>query len=67
MMADREFSPTSLSVLTLVNFSTCSAYDCEFVALAKQFGIKLVTQDKKILRDFPETAISLDIYLQNHS
>jgi predicted nucleic acid-binding protein len=66
LMANQEFSPTSVSVLTLVNSSACSAYDCEFVALAKQFGIKLVTQDQKILREFPETAISIDIFLQNH-
>lgn len=63
LLADQEFSPTSTSVLTLVNDSHCSAYDCEFVALAKQIGIKLVTQDKKILREFPETAISLDLFL----
>jgi predicted nucleic acid-binding protein len=60
LMADHEFSVTSVQVLTLTNSSHCSAYDCEFVALAKQLSVKLVTQDKKILREFPEVALSLD-------
>ena len=64
LMVDQEFSPSSLSVLTLINSSPCSAYDCEFVALAKHFDIKLVTQDKKILPEFPEMAVALDIFLQ---
>lgn len=36
--------------------SDCTAYDCEFVALAMQLGTKLVTADKKLLRSFPEHA-----------
>ena len=39
--------------------STCSAYDCEYVALAEDLKTKLVTTDKQILRDFPEWAVSL--------
>jgi predicted nucleic acid-binding protein len=60
LMADHEFCITSVQVLTLTGSSHCSAYDCEFVALAKQLSVKLVTQDKKILREFPEVALSLD-------
>jgi predicted nucleic acid-binding protein len=36
------------------------AYDCEFVALAQYLNVPLVTADKKILREFPEVATSLD-------
>lgn len=64
LMADHEFEVISLPVLTLVDSSSCSAYDCEFVALAKQLGVKLVTEDKKILREFPDVAVSLDVFLQ---
>ncbi len=39
--------------------SDCSAYDCEYVALAKRLGVKLVTMDRKVLRAFPEVAVSL--------
>lgn len=63
LMADREYALPSVSVLQLVANSSCSAYDCEFVALAKQLAIPLLTQDKKLLREFPADAISLDAYL----
>jgi predicted nucleic acid-binding protein len=53
-----EYPVTSEAVFTLVNRSHCSAYDCEFVALAEELSVPLVTADKQILRDFPETAVS---------
>ena len=62
-MSNREYQISSLQVLKLVFQSDCSAYDCEFVALAKYLKTELVTQDKKILRNFPETAFSLESYL----
>ena len=37
----------------------CSAYDCEFVALAHTDGVRLLTVDREILHDFPEVDISL--------
>ncbi|OQW71568.1 MAG: VapC toxin family PIN domain ribonuclease [Proteobacteria bacterium ST_bin11] len=63
LMADREFTLPSAAVMNLVASSTCSAYDCEFVALARHLSVKLVTQDKKLLREVPETAVSLDGFL----
>lgn len=65
LMADHEFAIPSVQVLTLIDSSRCSAYDCEFVALAKQFDVKLLTQDKKILHEFPAVAVSLDAFLQS--
>lgn len=64
LLANQEYQISSLQVFKLVSESNCSAYDCEFVALSKQLGVSLVTQDKKILRDFPQTAHSLDSFLQ---
>lgn len=58
-----EFELESASVLTLVRDSSCSAYDCEFVALARMLDTKLVTMDKKLLRAFPETIISLSSWI----
>ena len=63
LMINQEFTVTSIHVLTLVHTSSCSAYDCEFAALAKQLDVKLVTQDKKILREFSDGAVSLDDFL----
>jgi predicted nucleic acid-binding protein len=50
-------------ILELVLSSKCSAYDCEFVALAKELNVKLLTEDKQILEQFPEQAISLVDYV----
>jgi predicted nucleic acid-binding protein len=57
-MRDYEFHVLADEVFRLASVSTRSAYDCEFVALAKELGVPLVTADKQILHDFPETAVS---------
>ena len=62
IMSAHEYDTASTQILSLVNESTCSSYDCEFVALANYLGVKLVTQDKKLLREFPLVAISLQDY-----
>ncbi|MBD3415057.1 MAG: PIN domain-containing protein [Candidatus Aminicenantes bacterium] len=61
-MEDREILPPSNLVLELFSASDCSAYDCEYVALAKHLKIKLITNDQKILQNFPETAVNLDAF-----
>ena len=54
-----EFEVDSSVVLQLVRDSRCSAYDCEFVALAMKLDTGLVTMDGKLLSAFPERAKSL--------
>ncbi|WP_447973729.1 type II toxin-antitoxin system VapC family toxin [Nitrospira sp. Kam-Ns4a] len=56
----REYSVLSQHVLQLAARSGCSAYDCEFVALAQDLGISFVTSDRQVLAAFPGTAVSLD-------
>lgn len=63
LMTDNEFEVKSSDILSLVNGSACSAYDCEFVALAKSLHTTLVTADKKILSEFPSTAKSIKQFL----
>jgi predicted nucleic acid-binding protein len=63
MMQGREYEVTSRQVLSLAATSSCSAYDCEFVALAQDLGLPLITTDKQVLREFPDIAISLDKYI----
>lgn len=62
LIAGREFGLSSHLVLELVAQSYCSAYDCEFVALALELGTTLVTADSRILDQFPQVAISLVDY-----
>ena len=58
----REFNVQSAHVLSLANRSGCSAYDCEFVALAEDIGAPLVTNDREVLRAFPALAVALQDY-----
>ena len=63
LMGSKEYEVTSNQVLELVNISTCSAYDCEFVALARDLNVSLLSVDRQILNDFPDTAISLQAFV----
>jgi len=58
LMDTNEFEVNSIQVMSLVSDSSCSAYDCEFVALADDLNAQLVTFDKKIIREFHNIAIS---------
>lgn len=59
LVAGNEHEVGSRQVLELVRDSDCSAYDCEFVVLAKQLGIRLVTMDGKLLKSFPRLVLPL--------
>ena len=59
LLEGAEFEVDSSAVLELVRDSDCSAYDCEFIALAMTLDTKLVTMDKKLLRAFPKRAVAL--------
>jgi predicted nucleic acid-binding protein len=59
LMAGNEHDVDSGRVLELVRDSDCSAYDCEFIALALTLGVKLITMDAKLLKTFPKHAVPL--------
>lgn len=59
LLAGGEYEVESRAVLELVRDSDCSAYDCEFIALAAKLDTKVFTMDKKLLRAFPNRALSL--------
>jgi predicted nucleic acid-binding protein len=48
----------SRRVLELAVRSTCSSYDCEYVALAESLGIRLVTADGRVLKAFSKIALT---------
>jgi len=57
-LTGREYSVLSRQVITLASRSGCSAYDCEFVALAQDLEVPLVTTDRQVLKAFPTIAVS---------
>ena len=63
LMAGNEYAMVSGDVLSLAASSACSAYDAEFVVLARELGVPLVTTDKQLLESFPETAVSPERFI----
>ena len=59
LLADAEYDIDSHEVLQLARDSGCSAYDCEFIALAKRLRVPLVTQDAKLRKAFPRLTVAL--------
>lgn len=59
LLEGAEFEVDSEAVLKLVNDSDCSAYDCEFVALAEHLETRLFTMDRQLLKAFPARATAL--------
>ena len=54
LLSGNEHEVDSRRVLELARDSECSAYDCEFIAVAMKLGIKVVTMDRKMLKAFPQ-------------
>ena len=59
LLAGAEYQVDSRDVLTLIRDSGCSAYDCEYVALAMHLDTRLVTMDKQLIREFPKRVVGL--------
>jgi len=53
----REFAVPSDDVLELTSGHAITAYDGEFVVLAKQLGVPLITFDKPLRKAFPRIAL----------
>ena len=67
LLIDNEFEINSDKVLALAYSSRCSAYDCEFIALAQTLNTPLITTDKKLIKAFPEHAVSAKTYVEESS
>jgi predicted nucleic acid-binding protein len=59
LMKDNGYRMDSSRVLRLAADSGCSAYDCEFVALALDLGVPLVTSDRALIEKFKPAAVSM--------
>lgn len=55
-----EYSVPTERILKLLLVSGCTAADCEYVALAEDLSVPLVTTDKQVLRAFPKMAVALE-------
>lgn len=65
LMAERSYAVPSSDVLRLAEKSGCSAYDCEFVALAEALETRLVTVDKRLALKFPKIATPIERFAKS--
>jgi predicted nucleic acid-binding protein len=56
--------PAATDILDLAHLSGASAYDCEFVAVAKGLGLRLVTADRRLARLFPTICVSPEAFVR---
>ena len=64
LLKNQEYLVASLDVLALAITSGCTAYDCEYVALAEALDVPLVTEDRDVLRAFPARAVSPEQFVK---
>lgn len=60
MMSGRSCGVDTADVLAIASTTGCTAYDAEFVALARKAGVRLVTTDAAVLNAVPEVAVHPD-------
>ncbi len=63
MLRETEFAVESRLVLQRAVESGCTAYDCEYVVLAQELAVPLVTSDRQLLAAFPTVAVALEDYV----
>ncbi len=59
LMKNRELESTTARILNLAVQLGCAAYDCEFVALAHDLGVPMVTSDRSLIEKFKPTVVSM--------
>jgi predicted nucleic acid-binding protein len=64
LLRGREYEVSSYEVLRLASESGCSAYDCEFIAVANDLEVSLLTSDKQLLQKFPAVAVSFSDFCE---
>ena len=64
LIGSREHQVAAKAIIDTIISSTCSSYDCHFIVLARQLGTQVLTYDKKMIREFPEIALTPEAYLE---
>jgi predicted nucleic acid-binding protein len=67
LVAEPDFPVDTAKVLALAGSTGASAYDCEFVALAQELGVPLITADKRLAERFPAIAVELSRFGSSNS
>ena len=60
-----ELEPDGERVLQIAMTNGISAYDAQFIAVASELGVPLVTADKRILSNCPDISTSIETFAQD--
>ena len=63
MLRGSVYEPSMKDVLSAAVENSTTAYDAEYVVLAKAKGVQCVTEDGPLQKAFPETAVSMAKFL----
>lgn len=63
LLGQPDYRVAPAQMLDLAAQSGCTAYDCEFVALARDLGVTLLTADKAVLKALPAVAKSHETFI----
>ncbi|MGK2934648.1 MAG: type II toxin-antitoxin system VapC family toxin [Gemmatimonadaceae bacterium] len=61
-MSRGEVVVSSDAVLDIVGTFGCTAYDAEYVVVARELGLPLITADAELLRKFPDVAMTAESF-----
>jgi predicted nucleic acid-binding protein len=63
LVAGNTYAVAIVEALRLGTESGCTTYDCQYVALARQLDVPLVTHDREVLGAFPTAAMHPDDFI----
>ena len=63
LLSGRSFLVSTVEVFALAAGNRLPAYDLEFVALARNLRVPLVTSDRQVLRAFPDIAVRPETFV----
>jgi predicted nucleic acid-binding protein len=64
VLIENECEPSQSRVIDLVAQYGITAYDGQFIAVALEMGVPLVTEDRELQEKFPGIATSMDEFLR---
>jgi predicted nucleic acid-binding protein len=59
-----DVSHDPIAILNLATTARCASYDAEYVWLAQQLRVPMVTADREVIEAFPSVALGLDQFAQ---
>ncbi|MBI3414536.1 MAG: type II toxin-antitoxin system VapC family toxin [Verrucomicrobia bacterium] len=65
VLKGQEYNVPAEQVLKLAERSGCQASDCEYVVLAQDLDVPLVTTDEQIVKEFPKVAKHLKTFARS--